>query len=431
MNSRHLSPQDLSGGQEPEAPPALPQNITPASGIACVRCGACMAVCPLYQLLGRETAVARGKLNLWALYEAGRLPAGERLREVLECCLLCGACTESCAVGLAVPDLIKGARAQVRSRQGPHWSPALLLAHLTWQAPHLIPAMAPLAPLINRLKDWVGADSGLGMRLWPNLATALKRFPNLSGVPFRARAPRRLPGRGAVKVAFFVGCGIEALFPQVGQAFLSICQHLEVDVVVPGQQGCCGLLAESVGELDLARALGRRLLQEFASLPVDYIVAACAACSYQLKRLGHLFQDSPEAEVAAGVAHKVREASEFLVQEARYRPDRRRLPEGVIFHDPCHLHRGQGILKEPRQLLQAALGVDPLEAPPVCCGLGGAFGVLYPEISLELGAARKQALKEEGAQILATSCSGCLIQLSSSPGDLRVCHLLELVAPET
>ncbi len=419
------------GSTYKKAPPTLPQNhLSHLPPAACVRCGACMAVCPLYGLLGREMAVARGKLNLLAVYQEGGPASGRLLREVLECCLLCGACEKSCAVGLPVPELVKQARAFLREREGLKWSPALMLARLTWQAPQLIPALAPLAPLVNLLKTWVGEESGLGLRLWPHLAANLSRLPDLSRRPFKARAPRRLPGRGPLKVALFVGCGIEALFPRVGEAFLAICAKAGIEVVIPGGQGCCGLLSESAGELDLAQALAKRFLQEFAPLQVDYLVAPCASCSFQLKRLGRLLINNPEAEQAARLALKVREASEFLVQVVGYRPGFRPGLERVAFHDPCHLHRGQGIVEEPRQLLEAAAGVAPREpAERVCCGLGGAFGVLYPEISLKLGAARHQALKAAGAQRLVTSCSGCLIQLSHAAADFKVNHLLEVLTP--
>jgi len=376
-------------------------------------------------------AVARGKLNLLAVYQEGGRASGELLREVLEYCLLCGACQEKCAVNLAVPELIKEGRALLRDRQGAKWSPTLILARLTWQAPHLIPALAPLAPLVNLLKSWVGEESGLGLRLWPHLAANLSRLPDLSRRPFKARAPSRLPGRGPLKVALFVGCGIEALFPQVGEAFLAICAQEGLEVVVPPEQGCCGLMSESAGELALAQALGRRVLAAFAPLEVDYIVAPCSSCSYQLKRLGQLFKDGPEAAQAARVAAGVREASEFLAQVVQYRPAGPGQGRKVLaFHDPCHLHRSQRIITEPRQLLIAATGAPPREpAERVCCGLGGAFGVLYPEISIKLGAARFKAFKDTGAQELVTSCSGCLVQLKQAAAGFTVRHILEVLAP--
>ncbi len=428
LKAKKIILREEARSHRPLPPPSKSTSLDSPTHLQCVRCGACMEACPLYLRLGREPAVARGKLNLWGFYQEGRLPNGEVLREVLECCLLCGACTTRCAVDLPVPDLIKGARAQVRDREGRRWSPALLLAHLTWQAPHLIPALAPAAPMVNRLKVWLGSESGLVYRLLPHLAGPLGRLPDLSPTPFRARAPRFLPGRGTLKVGFFIGCGVEALFPQVGQAFLTICQRLGVEVIIPPRQGCCGLLSESIGERNLALEQGQRLVQEFASLPVDLVVTACASCSYQLKRLGQLLAETPEAQAAAHLAGKVQEASEFLVQTARYRPEPGSQPGGVVFHDPCHLHRSQGIITEPRELIQAAVGEPPREpAERVCCGLGGAFGVLYPEISQDLGAARLATLQETGAQVVATNCSGCLMQLGGLSKTLPVIHLLELL----
>ncbi len=403
-----------------------PDALVPPS---CVRCGACMAVCPLYRATGREGAVARGKLNLWELFQAGRLTSPEALRDFLEFCLLCGACTDKCAVGLEVPELVKAARAEIGSQTGSVFHPSWLLARLAWQAPHLIPRAAPFAPLLNRLKNWLGAESGLAYRLWPALSLALQRFPNLQRLPFRRQAPPYLPGRGPLSVAFFSGCGTEALFPQAGLAFLRICENLGIEAVIPPEQGCCGLLAESAGEVELARQQAKLLVQSFSGLAVDFVVTACASCSYQLKRLGLVLAHEPEAEAALRLAAKVREASEFLVQEATYRPVPLIRPEGVVYHDPCHLHRGQGIAAEPRELLQAATGETLLEPATVdCCGLGGVFGVTSPQISRELGLNRLAAYQATGAAVVATSCSGCLLQLTRLAQDQKVVHLLELVS---
>jgi glycolate oxidase iron-sulfur subunit len=372
--------------------------------------------------------VARGKLNLVGAWQEGRLPQGEVFREVLSLCLLCGACTDKCAVGLDVPEILKGVRAQIRLQQGPQWNAALLLAHLTWHVPRLIPAAAPLAPLINRLKAWVGEESRLLWRLSPHLSMALQTFPNLARRPFRAQAPRLVPGRGPLKVAFFVGCGLEALYPKAGLAFLSICQGLGIEVLTPPGQGCCGLMADSIGEADLALAQARRFVEEFSAIQVDVVVTACASCAHQLKRLGSLLADTPAADAAQRLGAKVREVSEFLVQEAGYHPAPRPLPQQVAFHDPCHLHRGQGIIQEPRELLREALKSDVLEAAEKkCCGFGGAFGLMFPQFSQELSEERGSTFRKVGATLVATSCTGCLVQLSAR-STLPAVHLLELIA---
>jgi glycolate oxidase iron-sulfur subunit len=413
-----------AGGGTVTDPPALPQNLSFAP--SCVRCGACLAVCPLYRLVRRESVAARGKLNLWDAVREGVLPAGTGLKEALQCCLLCGACAEKCAVGLNVPEMIKEFRAGLHREQGGLWNPALLLARLSLKAPQLLGHLAPAASLLQRLQGWVGAESGLIYRIWPQLAANVARLPRLARRPFRVQAPARIAGRGPLKIAFFAGCGLEAFFPQAGLAFLAICQQREIEVIIPPRQGCCGLLAEGVGDRDTARALARRVLEDFPPT-VDFVVTACASCSYQLKRLGRVLKETPEAEAAARLAAKVREASEFLVHDVGYRPQgRRQGPGHLAFHDPCHLHRGQGIIREPRELLAAA-GVEVVEPQErQCCGLGGAFGALYPELSQRLAADRRRDFREQGAQGLVTSCSGCLIQFAHG---LKARHLLEVIAP--
>jgi glycolate oxidase iron-sulfur subunit len=388
-----------------------------------------MTVCPLYGLLGRETAVARGKLNLLEAWQEGRLISEKALKDILSCCLLCGACMDKCAAGLETPELVKAARARLNQQSGHIWHPAVLLAQLTWQAPHLIPLAAPLAPLINRIKSWVGRDSGLMWRLFPYLSAAMQEFPNLARRPLRSQAPQRLPGRNSLKIAFFVGCGLEALYPEAGLAFLSICQRLGIEVVMPPGQGCCGLLSESVGQRELALEQARRFVREFSAVQADFVVTACASCAYQLKRAGRLLADTPEADAALRLSARVREASEFLVQEAHYHPAFRPMASKVAFHDPCHLHRGQGITAEPRALLREALQtelVEPLEKK--CCGLGGVFGVMYPDLSAELGRARSQIFVEAGGELVVTSCTGCLAQLARTMPIGQVVHLMELIA---
>uniref|UniRef100_A0A7V4G9E2 Glycolate oxidase iron-sulfur subunit n=1 Tax=Desulfobacca acetoxidans TaxID=60893 RepID=A0A7V4G9E2_9BACT len=412
---------NASPGEERLPPPA------PAGGAACVRCGACMAVCPLYRLTGREVAVARGKLNLWRLVQEGTLTSGTAVRDLLEFCLLCGACTEKCAVGLAVPELIKEARAGAADGT-PALRPSWLLPRLAWQAPHLIPAAAPFAPLLNRLKTWLGRESSLAYRLWPTLASALAHFPNLSRVPFRRQVPTLLPGRGRGRIALFTGCGLEALFPRAGLAFLSLCEKMGIEVVIPPEQGCCGLVAESAGEMELSRTQARALVHTFAGLKVDAVVTACASCSYRLKRLGRVLAGEPEEARARRLAGRVREAGEFLAGLAGFHPQTRAGALPAAYHDPCHLRRGQGIWEEHRHLLTLALGEPPREAATVeCCGLGGVFGVTHPRLSRELGEARLRAYRAAGAARVVTSCSGCLVQLIRVADDLPVAHWLEMV----
>ena len=410
-----------------------PQQVFSEAG-ACIRCGACMEVCPLYQLTGQETTVARGKLSLLQALNRHELPPSQRLQEILEFCLLCGACTEKCTARVSTPELVKSGRAAMRQRRGRSWSPALVLTALSLQAERVLPNLSAAGPLVKRLKSWVGGNSGLLWRLWPALTGLVGRLPSLAPRPFSRSAPHLLPGRGRRKIAFFVGCGLEALFPQAGLAFLQLCQRLAIEVIIPPRQGCCGLLAHSAGEVETARELARRFLKQFETLPVDCIVTACASCSYHLKNLARLFPSGREGESAFRLAAKIREASEYLVEtetinNLNFLPGFR--SQSLIFHDPCHLRRGQRIVEPPRRLLAAAPGVEVLEPESVvtCCGQGGIFGICHPETAGLIGREAVTTYCGMGATALVTACSGCLAQLTGlAPPELRVRHFLEILA---
>jgi glycolate oxidase iron-sulfur subunit len=209
---------------------------------------------------------------------------------------------------------------------------------------------------------------------------------------------------------------------------------LGIGVIIPAAQGCCGLLAASAGEVKTAQKLARRFLRQFESLEVDYILTACASCSYHLKQVHKIFPDSRERETAFRVSTKIREASEYLAErEELISPGcfGTTPPSRLIFHDPCHLRRGQHIIEQPRRLLAGVRGLELLEPPggSVCCGQGGIFGICHPEMAKTLGENILRTYQQTGADMVVTACSGCLVQLANlAPSNLPVRHFLEILA---
>lgn len=407
---------------------------TLTAAAACRRCGACMEVCPLYQQLGQEEAVARGKLSLLRSWQDGQLPASRRLRRILETCLLCGACTEKCTAAIPVPEVIRAGRTRLFQERGWDWSPALALAHLSQHSASLWPLLAGQQARLDKLRQYLGDTSGLWYRLWPNLTALLSRLPLPAPQPFSLLAPEYSSSQGRLRLAFFVGCGIQVLFPAAGLAFLRLSQRLGYDLLIPPAQECCGLLAASAGAATVAQELAQRFLRVFGSLPCDYIVTLCGSCSYQLKKLPELLPAGPEQEQAVRLAAKVREVSELLVQDSRLAALVQKTagsPVIVSYHDPCHLRRGQGIWEEPRQLLQLVPGLDwrELPGPGRCCGQGGIFGLCHPQVSQALGTQVWESHRQLGATVVATACSGCLLQLVRlAPPAAAARHFVEILA---
>ena len=78
--------------------------------IACMRCGNCQAVCPMFGATHMEADVARGKLALVddLAHELIRDP--EAVADKLGRCLLCGSCQANCPSGVKIMDIFMEAR---------------------------------------------------------------------------------------------------------------------------------------------------------------------------------------------------------------------------------------------------------------------------------------------------------------------------------
>ncbi len=107
--------------------------------------------------------------------------------------------------------------------------------------------------------------------------------------------------------------------------------------------------------------------------------------------------------------------------------------EKVAYHSPCHLCRGLGVTREPRELLDTA-GLEYVKSKDeeVCCGFGGSFSLDFPEISAELLKRKLDRAEATGAEVLVTDCPGCVLQLRGGMekrgGRMRVKHIAEVVA---
>ena len=104
--------------------------------------------------------------------------------------------------------------------------------------------------------------------------------------------------------------------------------------------------------------------------------------------------------------------TEFLSGELSRIKIKKPEPRSVIYHDPCHLGRYLGVYDEPRVLLAKALGRAPLEffesrERATCCGGGGGLPVVKPQTARKIAGEKAAAIKDYGAELLATACPMC------------------------
>lgn len=387
-----------------------------------------MQVCPVYRQGRREELVARGKLAILRGLDQGGLEPDARAAELLSRCLLCGRCSANCPNQVPGRDAFRQARAQLAAQadQGPAKALEQQILSATLPHPRRLELMARVAgaarPLANLALPLL---SGLRLRL-PGLEMAA-HLPKAGGAPFHQQAPAELAGpAGAPRLGLFVGCVANFLQPDQARTALRLLA-LDANVVLL-PQNCCGLPALSAGLDQTARQLALANLENWRQARVDKLVTFCGSCAYALRH--ELPRLAPGAE-AERLAASVLDISQVLAEHPRRLAGLGQAVGPVAVHDPCHLRLDLGVSEEPRAMLRAA-GVELVEMAGAddCCGGGGLFALHHPELSQGIFAPRREALLASGAQVLATSCSGCQLQWRAGLAGTRpVVHPLELLTP--
>ena len=410
--------------------------------VVCMRCGLCQAACPVFEQTGREADVARGKLALLdgLLQEMFSDPRG--VYERLNRCLLCGSCAANCPSGVDVLEIFMKARAILTGYMGLSATKKLLLR-----------GMLVHPKTFDRLAEWGARFQQIFTRPVNDLlGTSCARFVSpllserhfvpLAKTPFHTIMPSLNTDAGAsgIKVAFFVGCLIDKIFPQVAEATLQVLKHHGVGIYLPQAQGCCGIPAASSGDTATFKRLIQYNLEIFEDEKFDYLVTACATCTSTIKEVWPVLIRNEPGDVVAGVkriSEKTLDIHQFLAAKVglkRITQTNTDNPIGVTYHDPCHLKKALGITAEPRAVLEANPGYHLKEMPQsdACCGMGGSFNLQYYEISSEIGKLKRGNIKASGCEVVATGCPACMLQisdiLSRSKDRLTVKHPIEIYA---
>lgn len=241
-----------------------------------------------------------------------------------------------------------------------------------------------------------------------------------------------------MRVALFIPCYVDLIYPQVGVSTVRILRNLGVEVAYPEGQTCCGQPAFNSGFFGEARGVARHFLSVFEGESFDYIVCPSGSCTAMVSHYyPFLFEELPEErERMESLASHVREFSDFLVNVLGVRDLGARCKGEAVFHTGCHQRRELGILEEPRELLYGVDGLELLdwENEELCCGFGGTFAVKMPDVSVAMADEKIKALEKSGADTLVSCDSSCLMHLEGrlrrTGHDTRLLHLAQILDPE-
>lgn len=407
--------------------------------VNCMRCGMCQAVCPLFKETGKESDVTRGKLALLGGLADQLLQDPAGVNDILNRCLLCGTCQSNCPSGVRVIDIFLEARAIMTGYFG--LSPAKKIIFQKMLAnPKLFNTLTSLSSKFQGIfTKKVDALLGSSCARFNAPVVADRHFNSLASVPLRKTFPSldTPAGKSRLRVAFFPGCVVDKIFPQVGQAVIKILQKKEVGVYLPPGQACCGIPALTSGDRGTFDKLIEINLKLFTSKDFDYLVTPCASCTATIKELWPKFWGGSREglEDITFLGGKTIDITEFIANHCELNHDNNyRINDNAItYHDPCHLKNSLGITHQPRAVLRSCGKpfVEMNEAG-TCCGCGGSFNVAHYELSKKIGNRKADNIIASGAKTVATSCPACMMQmtdmLSRRDQGIAVRHVAELYA---
>ena len=399
--------------------------------LRCIRCGACANVCPVYRLLGGHGfghvyIGAIGLILTWFYH--GR----DNARAIAKNCLNCQSCKSVCPARIDLPWLIKQVGRQVMDADGRRplrnrmlakvmrnrkWFHGLLKAAAVTQKPLADgPRLRHLPFLLGRAHDF-------------------RTLPTLAAKSFREQWPTFRPqvDDPKLRVALFIGCAQDFIYPEQAKAAVSLLARYGVAVDFPHEQTCCGLPLTMMAENETAREVAQQNLAALDPDPYDYLLTLCASCGSHIREnYPKLLQEHNTVPVnVRQLAAKIIDFSSFMVKVLQVQPgDFQGEGQSVAYHAPCHLCRGLEVTTEPRTLLQIA-GTDYLPAADeeVCCGFSGSYSVDFPEMSALLLERKLENLTATGADLFVTDCPGCIMQLRGGlerkGATQRVMHMAE------
>jgi glycolate oxidase iron-sulfur subunit len=367
--------------------------------VTCVACGLCLPHCPTYRVTGDESASPRGRIAAMRAVHSGAAPLDAEFTRYMTECVQCRACEAACPSSVAFGHLMEGARETLAAETStvPRWQ---RLGYAVLEHHRLLVALSRLLAVAQRAR----------------------LVPRRLGVPHLPLRSSPLTATGG-DVWLFTGCVMDAWQREVHAAVLRVLRAAGVNVALPDPRRapCCAALHVHAGLHDRAQALARRVLEAF---PGDApILVDSAGCGAALQDYGHLLG----TDEAHAFSRRVVDVHQWLAARLERLPAAGPgpFPATVAVHDPCHLRHVQKAHLAVRAVLGRYVPVVELDDDGLCCGAGGAYAALQPELGTAIRERKLHAIERTGASVVASANPGCTWFLAAAGVEIR--HPLEIV----
>ncbi len=424
--------------------------------LKCVHCGLCLDSCPTYRELADEKDSPRGRLYLMRGLWEGELALEPQVIEPLNRCIDCRACETACPSGVPFGELLEKTRGIILENKSQSLKEKIirifLLKGLFRSTGLMINASRLLKFYIASGIPKLITKTFIG-RLFPESFVFQQHLlPDCSGESFKRKhadkilsplqlnkslSPPKKTQHKSLRVGMFTGCIMDVSEKAIHDSTLNLLRSIGCEVIVPGNQVCCGALHVHSGDRKTAREFAAKNLFAFEPRNLDAIITNAAGCGAQLKEYRHLFAGEP-ADVQKkwdSFEKKIIDVLEFLsgyselLENLAFRNDK----DTVLYDAPCHLMHAQKVDLNPRKLLSNMPGVTlvPIIESNWCCGSGGIYNLVHPELSKVVLERKIESISQTlktypEAKSIVTGNPGCLYQiragLRSNNIDLHIQH---------
>lgn len=377
---------------------------------ACTQCGECLKSCPVQDVTGNPAVSPPEKIRMFRefikatdglrsmFFGAGAVDPKlleDFVKSVYEC-TTCGGCGRTCPAGIFTERLWPMLRKEM-VRRG-------------------------LGPL--------GAQAGM--------PSAIQRTGNPYDSPaeerFRPWFPEHVRVADKAALAYYAGCtGAYQAQPMVrGDVLVLSAAGAEFTMLPPEEEVCCGFPLFITGQHDMLRDLVSRLVKAYEARGVQTLLCSCPCCVNIMVKDWPLFYGKE-------LPFRIRHITQFVddaLKSGRLQ-FRTGLNERIIYHDPCYLSRGVGIIAEPRSILSRIPGVTLLEfekhgLDSRCCGAGGAARKVFPENAAAMGRLTIDEAVSKKADKLVLSCPACYEKVNDAmkghDKQITIVDIMELVS---
>ena len=239
-----------------------------------------------------------------------------------------------------------------------------------------------------------------------------------------------------MRIALFITCFNDTLFPGTGQAMVSLLERLGHSVEFPMAQTCCGQMHYNTGYQREAVPLVRHFVEVFRD--AEIVVSPSASCVGMIHELypkaATLAADERLSREVAALIPRVHELTSFLVNTLGIEDVGAYFPHRVTFHPTCHSLRTLRIGDAPQRLLRQVRGIDLVELPHAteCCGFGGTFSVKNADTSMAMLSDKIRCVLDTRAEYCAAADNSCLMQIGGALHRQRTgvnpIHIAEILA---